>query len=193
MPAHLEYVGKEARLDEAARILEADGRLVACSGREDHVRLVARTEELPKSQAGRERSLAVAAGDAQHAPLVDPLAVAVHARELLDEAPLPGLKLERLPCGRPLRVDEVAWEEVGGRESPQPQPADSLPGSRSTDVLLEIESDKRRWRFVSAAWRSTSAATVSNAALPLPMTMPARKRGQGHRAGGRRLRRCGER
>src|SRR5215213_4715496 len=81
MPAHLEYVGKGARLDEAARILEADARLVACSGREDHVRLVARTEELPRSQAGCERSLAVAAGDAQHAPLVDPLAVAVHARE----------------------------------------------------------------------------------------------------------------
>jgi hypothetical protein len=59
MPAHLEYVGKGARLDEAARILEADARLVACSGREDHVRLVARSEELPKSPFTREDTMRV--------------------------------------------------------------------------------------------------------------------------------------
>ena len=39
-------------------------------------------------------------------------------------------------------MGEVGGEEVGGRELPQPQPADSLPGRRySTNVVLEVESE----------------------------------------------------
>ena len=150
--SHLEDVEKRPRLDEAACVLEDDAGLVASSGGEDHVRLVVCKDELPKRQPGRERRLAVATGDAEHGAFVNALAVPVQARELLDEAPLPGLKLERLPCGRPLPVDEVSWEEVGGPEPPRRSPPTRFPGRAARTFCSKSRASKRRWRSVSAAW-----------------------------------------
>ena len=42
-----------------------------------------------------------------------------------------------------LHVRQNAWEEVGGRELPQPQPADSVPGIRNVKIARrELRCDE---------------------------------------------------
>ena len=105
---------------------------------------------------------------------------AVRARELLDEAPLPGLELERLSGRRPLHVREHRREEPRHRQgellaarspalsaalraSRAPFPATSFSYSRSSarSTVSFVSSCQRRW--IS---RSRSGPTSGPASKP---------------------------